>query len=128
MDTYPGIHRLHSTVLSVAFLIAILAPSVAQATPTQVNVRIEGKSETLFEGPIWTEGHDVEASSDTRERPCDGTNNHQHTTPGPTPTAAGVDAVGILGETFDGQWYTGYDDYFITRWGQDAQNPADGAY
>lgn len=115
--------------LAVATLIAILSCSTqARATLTQVNVRIEGKSETLFEGPIWTEGHDVRASSDTQQRPCDGTNNGQHTTPGPTPTAAAVDAMSMIGETFDGQWYPGFDDYFITRWGPDEQNVAEGAY
>lgn len=128
MDTYPGFRRLLLTVLPVASLIAILAPSVAQAIPTQVNVRIEGKSETLFEGPVWTEGHNIEASSDTQERPCDGANNGQHSTPGPTPTAASVDAMSIIGETFDGQWYTGYDDYLITRWGPDEQDLVQGAY
>lgn len=115
--------------LAVATLVAILSCCTqARAVLTQVNVRIEGRSETLFEGPIWTEGHDVRASSDTQERPCDATNNGQHTTPGPTPTAAAVDAMSIIGETFDGQWYPGFDDYFITRWGPDEQDVAEGAY
>ncbi len=107
----------------------ILATS-AQAAPTLVNVRIEGKSETLFEGPIWTEGHDVEASSDTQERPCNGINpvDPQNKTPGATPTAASADAMSLIGETFDGQWYPGYDDYFITRWGPDEQDPVEAAY
>ena len=92
-------------------------------------MRIEGKSETLFEGPIWTEGHDVKASSDTQARRCDGTNNHQHATPGPTPTASAADAMGIIGETFDAQWYgSSFDDYFLTRFGPDEQNIAEGAY
>jgi hypothetical protein len=107
---------------------AALTASVAQAAPTTINVRIEGRSETLFEGPVLTEGHDIKASSDTQERPCDGTNNAQHPLPGPTPTAASVDAMSIIGETFDGQWYPGFDDYFITRWGPDEQDPAEAAY
>ncbi|HEV3323701.1 MAG TPA: hypothetical protein VG147_16110 [Solirubrobacteraceae bacterium] len=100
-----------------------LAALAAQATPTQVNVRIEGRSETLFEGPILTEGHDVQASSDTRERSCDGINPNdpENVTPGPTPTAASVDAMSLIGETFDGVWYGGYEDYFITRWGPDQE-------
>jgi Domain of unknown function (DUF4430) len=113
--------------LTVACL-ALVAP-VAQAAPTQVNVRIEGKSETLFEGPIWTEGHRVRASSDAQARPCDGTNNHQHAAPGPTPTASAVDAMSIIGETFDAQWYgSSFDDYFLTRFGPDEQSTAEGAY
>jgi hypothetical protein len=112
-------------VLSLTFILA----SAAQATPTLVNVRIEGKSETLFEGPIWTEGHNVKASSDTQARPCDGTNNHAHATPGATPTASAVDAMRIIGETFDAQWYgSSFDDYFLTRLGPDEQSLTEGAY
>lgn len=109
--------------LAVATLIATFAGSVAWAAPTQVNVRIEGRGETLFEGPIWTEGHDIEASSDTQERSCDGIdpNDPENVTPGPTPTAAAVDAMSLIGETFDGRWYGGYGDYFITRWGPDRE-------
>jgi hypothetical protein len=111
------------TTLAVALLVTVTTAGVAQAAPTQVNVRIEGRSETLFEGPILTEGHEIEASSDTQERPCDGINPNdpENTTPGPTPTAASVDAMSLIGETFDGRWYGGYDDYFITRWGPDQE-------
>ena len=111
-----------------AFLALITVPA-ARATPTQVSVRIEGRGETLFEGPIWTEGHDVKASSDTQARPCDATNNHQHQTPGATPTASAVDAMSIIGESFDAQWYgSSFDDYFLTRFGPDEQSVIEGAY
>jgi hypothetical protein len=119
--------RTSIAALFAAILITILATSsVAWSAPTEINVRIEGESETLFEGPIWTEGHDVEASSDTKERTCDGINPNdpENVVPGPTPTAASVDAMSLIGETFDGQWYGGYDDYFITRWGPEQE--ADG--
>jgi hypothetical protein len=120
--------RTFTTALAIASLTLLLA-SGAQATPTQVNVRIEGKNDTLFEGPIWTEGHEVEAASDTAARPCDGTNNHQHETPGPTPTASAVDAMHLVGETFDAQWYgASFDDYFLTRFGPDEQSVTEGAY
>jgi hypothetical protein len=124
--------RIPVATLGVASLILItaLTVSVAQAAPKQVNVRIEGKSETLFEGPILTEGHDVQASSDPRERSCDGidVNDPENVTPGPTPTAASVDAMSLIDETFDGQWYNGYEDYFITRWGPDEQSVAEASY
>jgi len=108
--------------LIVVSLILVTA-SVAQAMPTQLNVRIEGRSETLFEGPILTEGHDVEASSDTKERSCDGinVNDPENVTPGPTPTAAAADALSLIGETFDGEWYPGFEDYLIKRWGPDKE-------
>lgn len=120
--------RTFLATLVVVSLTLIIGP-VAHASPTQVDVRIEGKSETLFEGPIWTEGHDVKASSDTQARPCDGTNNHAHATPGATPTASAVDAMRIAGETFDAQWYgSSFDDYFLTRFGPDEQSITEGAY
>ncbi|MFZ1155324.1 MAG: hypothetical protein WAN93_10515, partial [Solirubrobacteraceae bacterium] len=120
--------RISLGALAIASLTLTIA-SVAQASPTLVNVRIEGKSETLFEGPIWTEGHDVKATSDTQARPCDGTNNHAHATPAATPTASAVDAMRIIGETFDAQWYgSSFDDYFLTRFGPDEESLTEGAY
>lgn len=105
-----------------AFVLLALAVASAGATPTEVRVRIEGSGKTLFEGPILTEGHNVRASSDVASRPCDGTNNGAHSQPSATPTAASVDAMAIVGEDFDGEWYSGYDDYFITRWGPDHES------
>ncbi len=117
----------------VASLLTVLAAPVAQAAPAQVNVRIEGRAETLFEGPILTDGHNVRASSDSEApeagRRCNGLNNGKNPTPGPTPTAAAVDAMGLAGEGFDGRWYAEpFEDYFITRWGPDAQSLAENAY
>jgi hypothetical protein len=122
----------HVRTLVAALTLAALTlacASFAQATPTQVNVRIEGKGETLFEGPVLTEGHDVKASSDTEARSCDGTNNDKNPTPGATPTAAAVDAMRIVGETFDAQWYgSSFDDYFLTRFGPDEQSVSNDEY
>jgi hypothetical protein len=114
---------MRARIATIALVLLALTGPAAQAGPTEVNVRIEGHSETLFEGPIVTEGHDIEASSDTQERSCDGINPNdpQNMTPGPTATAASVDAMSLIGETFDGRWYPGYDDYFITRWGPDSE-------
>jgi hypothetical protein len=125
--------RTAIAAFSVALFVLVSTSPVAPAAPTEVNVRIEGRSETLFEGPILTEGHNVKASSDKSApaagRRCNGLNNNQNPTPGPTPTAASVDAMGILGEDFDGRWYTEpFEDYFITRWGPDAQDEGNGAF
>src|ERR1700691_3100119 len=92
------------TIIATLILIALMIIATnAQAAPTLVNVRIEGKGETLFEGPVLTEGHDVKASSDSQERPCDGINplDPRNKTPAPTPTAASADAMSLIGETFD---------------------------
>jgi hypothetical protein len=114
--------RTSIAAFTLATVISILLPSCAWASPTEVGVRVEGHSETFFEGPILTEGHDVaSAMGNTEEHPCNGTNNKAHPTPGPTPTAAGSDAMSIIGETFSGQWYPGYDDFLITRWGPETE-------
>ncbi len=111
-----------------ALLAAVLGPASSLATPTIVGVRIEGKEQTLFEGPLSTEGHPVEASSDAQPRPCNGTNGGSHPLPGATPTAAAADAMTLASQTFDGNWTPGFDDYFITRFGPDSQDAATGEY
>jgi hypothetical protein len=116
----------HLLAALCALLSTLLAPpALAAASPTVVNVRIEGATETLFEGPIAVEPHGVLASSDTNPtpRPCDGINalDPGNVVPAPTPTSASADAMGLVGETFDGKWYPGFDDYFITRFGPDRE-------
>jgi hypothetical protein len=113
-----------------ALTATVILTGAASAAPTQVNVRIEGRAETLFEGPVATEPHGVRASSDNltagKLRRCDGinVNDPQHTLPGVTPTAASADAMALIGQTFDGRWYKQYEDYFVTRFGPDAANSA----
>jgi hypothetical protein len=121
--------KLIATVTVATFSIVVL-PSLAQAASTEVNVRIEGRSETLFEGPVRVEPDLVRASSDTERRRCDGINSldPENVAPTPTPTSASADALGLRGETFDGRWYPGFDDYFVTRWGADEQSPGESAY
>jgi hypothetical protein len=123
------IGRAPLAALLVVCAAALAAPAAAVAEPTEVTVRIEGRSETLFEGPILTEGHNVKAADGDPTAPsggrrCDGTNNGQNAVPGATPTAAAVDAMALVGATFGGRWYPGYDDYFITRFGPDAEDAA----
>ncbi len=114
--------------LALGVLFAVAGASPAPASPATVNMRVEGRTQTLFEGQIRTEGHSIEASSDTQPRSCDATNGGAHAMPGPTPTAAAVDAMALAGQTFDGQWSAGFDDYFITRWGPDKQSVAENEY
>lgn len=92
-----------------AFFIVAFAAPCATAAPTKVNVRVEGKSETLFEGPTLAEPHGVRAASDPigpKIRRCDGTNplNPEGVgIPAPTPTAASANGMSLIGETFDGK-------------------------
>jgi hypothetical protein len=112
-----------------ALTVTAVLSGTASAAPTQIDVRIEGRAETLFEGPVASEPHGVRASSDKLEagklRRCDGinVNDPQNTVPGVTPTAVSADAMALIGQTFDGRWYKQYEDYFVTRFGPDAANP-----
>jgi hypothetical protein len=121
---------LRALTIGAALLVgaAPIGVATAQAAPTQLTVRIEGATRTLFEGPILTDGHMVRASSDLQARPCDGTNGGAHPAPGPTPTAAAADAMEAIGQGFDGRWFPGFDDYFISRWGPDAEDPEHSAF
>lgn len=119
--------------LSLAALLLLPAVPTAQAAPTEVSVRIEGKTETLFEGPVLTDGHNVRASGDTKAPlqgyRCNGLNNGANPTAGPTPTAASVDAMSILGLGFDGDWYAApFEDYFVTQWGPERQSTAEAEF
>jgi hypothetical protein len=117
-------HLLAALCALLSFLL-VLPPTLAAASPTVVEVRIEGATETLFEGPLAVEPHGVLASSDANPtpRPCDGINTLDpgNVVPAPTPTSASADAMALIGETFDGKWYPGFDDYFITRFGPDRE-------
>jgi hypothetical protein len=107
-----------AATLAAAFGLVLAAPA-AGAASTVVQLRIEGKTQTLFEGPLASQGHAVQASSDSQPRSCNGVNPNdpENVLPGATPTAAAVDAMALLGESFDGRWYEGLDDYLISRWG-----------
>ena len=86
--------------------------------------RGEGRNDLRKEDPGSVKK--IEASSDTQERNCDGVNelDPENVAPGVTPTLASAEAMESIGETFDGQWYEGFGDYFITRWGPDEQDNA----
>jgi hypothetical protein len=115
-------NKLFAACCAVLLLIIVVAPSAQAAT--NVNVRIEGKEETIFEKTIPVSVKKIQASSDTQERDCDGVNelDPENVTPGVTPTLAAAEAMESIGETFDGQWYEGFGDYFITRFGPDEQD------
>jgi hypothetical protein len=121
--------KLFAALCAVSFLIFVAAP-IVRAAPTNVGVRIEGREETLFEATIPVSIERIRASSDTEARSCDGVNelDPENVAPGVTPTLASAEAMESVGESFDGQWYPGFGDYFITRWGPDSQDTAAGAY
>lgn len=114
----------------VATLFFLLAVPVAQAAPIEVDLRIEGETETLFEGPILSDVHKVKSLIDSQWRRCNGINVNTpwNTVPGVVPTSASADAMRIVDEPFDGVWYQQYEDYFVTQWGPDRQDEANAEY
>ena len=103
-------------------MVSILALVAGPAHAATVDVRIEGATQTLFEGPVRSVGHPVRAASDTQQRHCDGTNNTQHPAPGATATGAAVEGLRTEGMDFDAKWFPGFDDYYISRFGPDGEN------
>ncbi|KAF8992283.1 hypothetical protein BDQ17DRAFT_1312996 [Cyathus striatus] len=102
---------LISTVHSV-----VLPPNIG----TVVNLRIEGVTRTIFEGIVFTRGHNVTTASGGTHH-CDGTNNNASPLPGPTMTSALDDAARIHKFDWDGTFFTEFDDFFITSIDGDTQ-------
>lgn len=115
--------------LGVAGLLGGVAPAVAGAAPSDQAVRIEGRTSTLYEGVLRTDGHAVATPSDRHTpRLCDGTNNGAHPSPGPTPIAASDDAIRSAGMGWDASWTPGFEDFFVRQFGPDRENHESGAY
>jgi hypothetical protein len=96
--------------------LALLSSVSALNLPTLVNLRIEGSTSTIFEGPIITRGHNVSTPSGGNHH-CDGTNNKENPSPGPTCTTALDDASELAHFLFDGTFSSQFDDFFITSIG-----------
>jgi hypothetical protein len=104
----------------------------------EVNLRIEGKTDTIFEGTIVTNAEDVTTPSGGTHK-CDGTNDGANLKPNGTCTTALQDAARQSGFSFDGwvvtfspteslSWLrdfrtfdSQFDDFFITAIGDSAE-------
>ena len=114
---------LARSALVACALLALAFPGAALATPISVNLRIEGRTSTLFDAPVTTDGHDVTTAKGGTHH-CDGTNGGANPTPGPTPTAALDDAARQNGFVIDGDYGNfGIDDFFLDRIAGDTLDP-----
>jgi hypothetical protein len=131
--------RRISLALGAAFLVALLASTCAQAAPITVNLRVEGSTTTLYEGPIATEGETFETSSSKGPHPCNYADNGAAKEKASeedgnggndsgTPTTALRDAALASGLAFDAKWYgSGTEgnenpgDFFVTQVGSDIE-------
>src|SRR5688500_6367316 len=109
------IRGTHAVALAV---LAVAAPGAA-AAPVSVNLRVEGQSATIFDGPVTTDGHTVTTQSGGTH-PCDGTNAGAHPAPVPTATAALDDGARLNSFTWDADWFDSFQDFAIKRVADDS--------
>jgi hypothetical protein len=127
--------RRITVAFGVAFLVSLLAGTCAQAAPITVNLRVEGSTTTLYEGPVITEGETFETSSSKGSHPCNyaenGAAKGEFTNGGAvsgTPTTALRDAALAGGLAFNAKWFgSGKEDnenpgdFLITQVGSDVE-------
>jgi hypothetical protein len=116
--------------LLLASLLALSLPAAVSAAPTAVDVRIEGKTSTIFDGPVTTDGKTVTTTAGGTQV-CDGTNNSVSPVPAANATSALDDAAIKGGFTWDGTWSgPGYPDFFVNRIAGEAEiaTPPPGQY
>jgi hypothetical protein len=107
--------------LPVAFLALAFAAPAASAAPVSVNLRVEGAAQTIFDGPVTTDGHAITTPSSGGPHPCDGTNGGASTTPGPVATAALDDGARVNGFGWDATWSAGFSDFLVAQVGGESQ-------
>ncbi len=120
-------------LLAVCPLLLLVLVGAAAAAPVTVNLRVEGSTTTLFEGPVATEGETFATTSSPEAHPCnysENGNSEGFTNGGPpagTPTTALHDAAAVAGLPFDAKWSAGFGDFFVTLVGTD-QNQSSGEF
>jgi hypothetical protein len=98
------LRRLPAVLLG-GFLLLLGLPALAPAAPVTVDLRIEGKTATLYEGRVTTDTRTIDMHDGTGVHVCDGTSNVATPTPGPTRGAAIMTAAeGSPGFTFMGTY------------------------
>ncbi|TVY64352.1 hypothetical protein LSUE1_G007094 [Lachnellula suecica] len=87
---------------------------------TTFNLRIEGATDTIYEGPILTGPQDITTASGGTHL-CNGLNNGANSSPSGTGITAIASAGSLCGFDFDGTFSSSFDDFFIERIGSTAQ-------
>lgn len=115
-----------SALAACALGASLLGATTAVASPASVDLRIEGRNGTIFEGPVTTDAKTVTPSSGDNRR-CDGTNGGGNPpgSPGPTPTTALDDGARVGNFTWDGTYDSGFNDYLVNRIGPESSGSSD---
>jgi hypothetical protein len=119
----------------VSLLLSLSAS--ASAVPITVNLRVEGSSATLFEGPITTAPETIETASSGGPHPCNYSSNGSAESTfanggnaSGTPTTALHDAAFAAGLSFNAEWFGNEahsgepGDFFVSQVGPDANGGA----
>src|SRR4051812_20654537 len=94
------LHRLAG--LALAATVLLVPASVASAAPVTVNLRVEGPTSTLFEGPVTTDVRPFQftAGNDTAPHECDATAANAGSSPVPVPTRGAAITAASLAAPF----------------------------
>lgn len=101
------------------FVNGLLAPCTDPACQNY-NLRIEGDTDTIYEGPIRSGPRSITTPSGGTHL-CDGTNNGANPTAEGTSTTALDSASNLCSFPYDGTFDSEFDDYFITSIGGSAE-------
>lgn len=124
---------------ALALLVALAAAgsltagaALAAANTVPVNVRIEGKRRTLFEGRVLARVHPVDSGDGSGPHRCDGTNAGANPSPAPTLLGAFDQAVHDTWRatplTWTGAYSPSFQDFTIDRVGPDASDTKHNEY
>ena len=102
-------NQIRGAVPAALAIVAASAP-VAGAAPVTVDVRVEGATQTIFEGPVTTDVHQTITPTDGQPRTCDGSSVGKPS--GPTAIGALDDAARTGGFVWDARWDSGFNDYY----------------
>ena len=108
--------------LPTALAIAAVAAPAAGAAPVSVDLRVEGASSTIFDGPVTTDGHTITTASSGGAQPCDGTNAGAFPSAVPTATAALDDGARLNAFTWDADWFSSFSDFSVKDVAGEAAN------
>ncbi len=112
---------LHAGAAAACLAGMAVAAAPALAVPASLNLRIEGETSTIFEGPVTSDGHVVRPATG-QARLCDGTNGGANPQPGPTPTSTLDDGARLDTFGWDGEYFDDFSDYLVSRIGPDSAN------
>jgi hypothetical protein len=102
--------RFRRALPAALILLSLAVPATAAAAPVTVNLRVEGATQTVFEGPVITDIHPVTTPSDGLPRTCDGSSAGNPS--GPTAIGALDDAARQAGFAWDARWDASFNDYY----------------